>query len=104
MRIEQLSIFQKPAEIETVEDFVEAAFEVYNYAKDRGWTDYDFLTDTIKQFNGYYGGTAPEAFKGFNFYDYSTKGVELQNFKTGKIIQFKKEAIIRCIKEGGYES
>ena len=102
MRIEQLSLFQKPAEIETVEDFVEAAFEVYNYAKDRGWTDYDFLTHTIRLFYGYHGGTAPEAFKGFQFYDYSPKGVELQNFQTGKRIQFKKEAIIRFIKEGGY--
>ena len=102
MRIKQLSLFTS-TEIETVEDFVEAAFEVYNYAKDRGWTDDDFLTDTIRQFNGYHGGTSQEAFKGFQFYDYSPKGVELQNFRNGKRIQIKKEAIIKAIKEGVYE-
>lgn len=102
MKIEQLSLFQKSTEIETVEDFVEAAFEVYTHSKARGWTKDDFLTHTINKFRGYHGGTAPEAFKGFQFYDYSPKGVELQNFRTGKRIQFKKEAIIKAIKEGGF--
>ena len=103
MKIEQLSLFQKPAEIETVEDFVEAAFEVYTHSKARGYTYEDFQTYMIRHFSGYMGGTAPEAFKGFQFYDYSPKGVELQNFHTGKRIQFKKEAIIKVIKEGGYK-
>ena len=102
MKIEQLSLFQKSTEIETVEDFVEAAYEVYTHSKARGWTKDDFLTHTINHFSGYMGGTAPEAFKGFQFYDYSPKGVELQNFQTCKRIQFKKEAILRTIKENEY--
>ena len=98
----QLSLFQTTEEIRTVEDFVEAAFTVYESAKKRGWVKYDFTTHMKYEFEGYHGGTAPGAFVGYDFFDYSPKGCRLSNYETGAEVFFKKDAIMKAIQKGGY--
>ena len=102
MRIKQLSMFETSTAIETVDDFVEAAFTVYESAKKRGWVKDDFLTHMKYDFESHHGGTAPGAFVGYDFFDYSPKGCRLSNYKTGAEVFFKKDAILKAIKEGGY--
>lgn len=102
MRIQQLSLFETADEIRTVEEFVEAAFTVYESAKKRGWVKTDFKTHMEQEFKSFHGGTVPAAFVGYEFFDYSPKGCRLSNYKTGAEVFFKKDAILKAIKEGGY--
>lgn len=108
MQYTQLSLFEQdePDEIKTVDDFVAAAYKLFLQSKAHGWTreDIDFVTHTEEYFKHYFGGTCPDEFAGYTFYDYSPRGVRLQKFgKPYKEISFTKTAILNAIKRGGYK-
>ena len=107
MVYKQLSLFQTDDanEIQTVEDFVAAAHTLFCRSKENGWLspDEDFLERTTEYFTHYFGGSAPDVFAPYDFYDYSPKGVRLQKFGNPyREIKFTKQAILNAIKRGDY--
>ena len=107
MVYKQMSLFQTedPDGIQTVDDFAAAAHTLFCRAKQNGWIrpEESFLERQTLYFSHCFGGSAPDVFAPYEFYDYSPKGVRLQKFgKPYMEIKFSKQAILNAIKRGDY--
>ena len=107
MIYQQLSLFDtqiQPDEIKTVQDFVAAAYKAHVYGKEKGWIRKSdtFVQRMMREFDHHRGGTCPDEFAGFTFYDFSPQGVRLTSNKPYRELKFSKKAIIGVIQRGEY--